>query len=132
MLDKIKNYAIAVLALFAGYFYISNRLRPPCPPQSPAVVQEIKKEQKITTTVTKPNGTTTIKVVETVKEIQTEKIPVAGDTKSRYDIHASADPWDRSDVTVGVGARIGDLPAFGTVDYRVKDRSVLVGVRIEF
>jgi hypothetical protein len=135
MLERIKTYVIVALLLTtACYYYLYTTYAKPCPvAESQVLVQEVVKNQTVTTTRTKPDGSTTVKVVETVKEIKTQQETAQVPTQlSRYDVHAAVNPADRSDYQVGVGARLGNLPAFGTVDYRPKFNTWLLGVRVEF
>jgi hypothetical protein len=105
-------------------------------------VEEIATEQKVTTITVKPDGTKEKKIVETKKDTKVSQVvadkkdvSVVTSPISRYDLHVATpvSAWkDWKDYQVGIGVRLGDLPAFGTLDYRFRDRAIIVGLRMEF
>ncbi len=127
-----------LILVLAGTCYLLYSIRggPDCPPVAPTVTEKVVIEQKVTTVTTKPDGTKIEKTVETEKKTKEKSKPsdkvveAAAARQSKYDIHFTHD--GKSFHSIGVGARLGDLPAFGTLDYEIPTRSVLIGVRAEF
>lgn len=137
-----------ICILAAVCYYIYNISPQSCPTPSTIAAQETQqKEEKIqtvTTTTKKPDGTVVKKVVTTEKKTKVEEKssdkqtvpPVLGAASlTRYDVHVSR-PFsfdsESTDYQVGVGARIGNLPVFGTIDYRYKTRELFMGARVEW
>lgn len=138
-----------ILALSAACYVLYNNANTDLPP--PVVTttdhQLKEKEEKIQTVTTitkKPDGTITKKTVTTEKKTKVSQkesdkqvvpLPIGAASLTRYDVHVSR-PFSfdgtSTDYQIGVGARIGNLPVFGTVDYRWKTRELFVGVRLEW
>jgi Zn-dependent membrane protease YugP len=132
---------LTIVVLTGACYILYTRPAAPCPTASEKVAEEIVEEenvQTVTVVVTKPDGTKTEKTTKTekntkVSEKVSDKVKVGAVTKTRYEVSVAAPVGEEyQDVRVGVGARIGDLPLFGTVDYRIKSKEVMVGLRLEF
>lgn len=134
---------LTILVLAGVCYLLYTRPQAPCPT---SVAKETQKEEvveeeqikTVTVVVTKPDGTKTEKTTKTenntkVSEKQSDKIKVVTESKTRYEVSVGA-PVSKGyqDFRLGVGARIGDLPLFGTVDYRIKSKEVMVGLKLEF
>lgn len=139
-----REVAILILAAACYLLYTKKPLKCPTVVADTKVVkvETVDTVQKVVVITVKPDGTKTEKTVTTEKQTQTKEkekvheiaVPVAVEKPlTRYDIHltrpVSDDPYDYQ---VGVGARLGDLPVFGTADYRWKTREILLGVRVEW
>lgn len=129
---------LLILALSAAcYFIYHTRTSDPCPPVPELIQEKTETKQIVKTVTTKPDGTKEEKTVKTVKVVKektktADKSNVGGRPLSRYDVHASFRPGHTGVYSVGVGARLGNLPAFGTTDYEIYSKTFLLGLRVEF
>ncbi len=106
--------------------------------QTESSVQHVR-VKTTTTEVVRPNGTvdkTTVVTSDThtntdVHESEHVSVVPTG-TKSKYAVDVTTDPFDIHNAKIGVGARLGDLPAFGVLEYEIKDKTVRAGVRVEW
>lgn len=90
----------------------------------------------------RPDGTKIVTEKET-KDKSTETVAESSEktetetkiaSKSRYSLEVlhPVNAFDANKIQIGVGARIGDLPAFGTVHYNFENKDILLGIRLEF
>jgi len=130
MLKWWREYTIAgLLAVVVGGYKLWPEAAP-CDTQVQVVKEKEQLKQTVTTVTKKPDGTVEEKTVQTEKD--TKVSSQTADKKSRYSVGAYVNTADRGDYRVDVGARLGDLPAFGVVGYEFNDKTVYAGVRLEF
>lgn len=146
ILSNWREVIIAILSIVCFYLYNKKPLMCPTLVADKQVekVEQIEKTQKVVTVTTRPDGTKTVKTVTTEKQTQIqereqvrETVAVVKQDLTRYDVHmARPISYGTSngeyDYQIGVGARIGNLPAFITVDYRWYTKELMAGVRIEW
>jgi len=119
--------------------YVLGKLywKKPTEIQVPVMVEVEKVVEKVVTktVIQKPDGTIITKdetkdvVKDTNSKVPAHDLPR---TMSKYSIGVFMRGLDYRDVLFDVGARLGDLPAFASVGYDVKQRNFLLGVRYEF
>ena len=120
---------LTILGLL-GVLFIGYKTWPSPVAPAPDVKENVQVNQVVKVKTTRPDGTIEEKV--TILKKDTKVTTSNADKKSNYSIGAYINAMDRSDYRVDVAARIGKLPAFGVVGYEFKDKTVFVGVRVEF
>lgn len=140
---------LLVTPLFIGFTWLGYYLRGDasdvlengdCTGATESGVQHVHNQTTTTTTNADANGkvlstTTTVSTADSnskSEHVSATPKPAPSATKSKYQIDASTNPYSIRDAKIGIGARLGDLPAFGILEYEVKDKTVRAGVRLEW
>lgn len=144
--NRIKLYAICFIALcFAGCYILYGRdsanvdeFPRLLESSSKSSIQTVHNKTTVTKTI-QPNGAsvkTTVKdvVTSTTNSVQSERVSIAPKSVSlsRYSVQIVTSPFDYKAANIGIGARLGNLPAFGVIEYEIKENTVKAGIRVEW
>jgi hypothetical protein len=125
---------ILSLLCVVGVGYYLWPVPPNCPAPETKIVTQVHTVTETKTVVQKPDGTVITKVSDTHEDEKSktdEKPSYTPPILSRYTLGVSVPPLDYKNVNVQIGARLGDLPVFGTASYEIGSHTATVGLMVE-
>lgn len=152
ILSFIRQYGLTALLItlssFLTYHLTHTTVSEPCVTKAISEVTSAKTsmdtksiQQKMVQIVKEPDGTqitTTTNTAENDHAQEVDKVETKTETESnpyspaRYSFDLTTRPLDYKDIKIGAGARLGNLPVFGVIEYETRDHTARIGLRGEF